>query len=202
MPDTDHHEDATMPHIADATEVHPRPLRAREVHAPRFAAGVDDPTRLDVQAAHLFEVGEPTVVTAFDPENPDRARMTVRQRVRVSPIGTHTVGAAATTPPDGMPALADPVRARVARINAALDERDEREHRRAGRPPVRSLREVALQRAEGKARHERHLEALETVRAYLVLLIVFCLLLIVVGAAVVGWGILDGWFAWQPVLNR
>ncbi len=148
----------------------------------RGATQADEPTRLDVRRP--FEVGEPTVVTPARPQ------------VRVSPIAAHTVGAAAATPPHGMPEL--PI---VATINRILDERDEREHRRAGRPPVRStrsIREEAAQRAAAKLRHERHLERLETARAYLLLFIIFCLAVIVVGAGVVGFGILAGWYEWVP----
>lgn len=179
--------------LTEPTQVHPRI---------RLTAG-NEPTRLDARS--LFEVGEPTVVTAFNPEDPDEPTVTARQSVRVSPISTHTGGAAALTEREqwqaaGRPPLwPDSAQEKAALINRLMNERDERAARRAGRPPVRSVREVALRRAEERARHERHLERIEAARAYMMLAILFGLLVIVVGAGVVGWGILDGWFAWQPV---
>jgi hypothetical protein len=92
-------------------------------------------------------------------------------------------------------------------VNALLDERDRaadtrtwarRRPFRTDRRRVRTVREEAARRAEARLRHERHLEVLETVRAYLVLVIIFCLLVIVVGAGVVGYGIIAGFFDWRP----
>lgn len=86
-------------------------------------------------------------------------------------------------------------------LNRLLDERDRAEDRRSGRAAasaVRTVREEAQRRAAVKLRHERHLEVIEVVRAYLVLAIIFGLLVIVVGAGVVGFGIIAGWFDWRP----
>lgn len=147
---------------------------------PRVRPQPDEATRLDV---HRLDVADPTV--------------------QVSPIGAHTRGSAATIGPDD-------ARRKAAAVNALLDDRDRlaadrvriaADTRRAwrGRPAVRSVREQAAHRAAQKLRHEQHLEALETVRAWIWTLTALGLLVIVIGAAVVGWSILAGWYVWQPV---
>lgn len=176
-----------------ATETFPRPRRID------LASELDEPTRLDVQ--RLTDVADPTVAT----------------RVRVSPIGTHTVGAAWTPPPpterERWQAAGRPPRwPQTEVIDALLDDRDRLaadtraastgRRLRVDRRRVRTVREEAAKRAAAKLRHERHLEILEAVRAWLYTLIAFGLLVIVVGAGAVGWGILDGWFTWQLVRTR
>lgn len=181
MPDPEDHEDDTMPPQSTAapTETFPRVSR-------------DEATRLD--ARNLFEVGEPTVAT-------DRNE-TLRQRpltVRVSPPRAHTVGAAAETPPEGVRTVV--ALPEVATLNQLLDERERARDRKAGRAAAsaaHTVREEARRRATAKLRHERHLEVIETVRAYMVLTIIFALLVIVVGAGIVGYGIIAGFFEWRP----
>lgn len=137
-------------------------------------AVTDERTRLDIR--RVYDVADPTIA------------------VRVSPIGTHTVGAAAANQPRP-----------VDTINRLLDERERAQDRRDGRAAAhtaRTVREQAAARAAAKLRHEQHLEHLESVRAWIVTVIFFCLLVIVVGAGIVGWGILDGWFTWQLVRSR
>lgn len=170
-------EDITVP-PQSATEVFPR--------VPR------DATRLD--ARNLYDVGEPTITSgSFDPAVD---RVTMRAGVRVSPIGTHT-------PARGLRYPGGDTRP-VDEINRLFDERERAEDRRSGRAAARTahtVREEAQRRASAKLRHERHLERLETVRAYLTLAIFFVLLVIVTGAGAVGFGIIAGWFTWQPTLN-
>lgn len=180
----EHDEDTTMPPqpAPGATETFPRPrVRLRDTRA---GAG-DEPTRLDVHRA--YDVPDPT------------------REVRVSPIGVHTRGSAATTPPPpSRPAPAavldallddrDRIRADAARIDA-----DTRRVWKGRSRKVRTVREEAARRAAEKLRHERTLERIETAQAGVKLAIMFCLLVIVVGAGVVCWGILDGWFAWELV---
>lgn len=121
----------------------------------------------------MYDVPDPTRVTPAPP---------------VSPIGTHTGG---TRPAEV--------------INRMLDERERAQDRRDGRTAAhaaRTLREEAQRRAVAKLRHERHLEFVEKVRAYVTLAILVALLTLVVGAGVIGFGILDGWFAWAPTRTR
>lgn len=163
-----------QPTVGDLTQLYPRVRRTQ-----RAQDAQGDETRLD--ARDLFDVVDPT------------------RQVRVSPIGAHTIGAAASTPPTGIPFPTADARP-IDRINRLFDERERAEDRRNGRvaaQAARTLREEAARRAAAKLRHERHLEVVETIRAYLVLTIVFCLLLIVISAGFVGWGILAGWFTWQ-----
>jgi hypothetical protein len=171
------------PDREDDPTVPPQSTTDTERHA-RVRRVADEPTRLDVHAA--YDIPDPTMVTTPPP--------------RVSPIGAHTRGSAATIPPAPVTPIADVV-------NALLDERDRaadtrtwarRRPFRTDRRRVRTVREEAARRAEARLRHERHLEVLETVRAYLVLVIIFCLLVIVVGAGVVGYGIIAGFFDWRP----
>jgi hypothetical protein len=167
---TDHHDEDTTT-VPDTTVTTPHPRVRRDV------------TRLDPYG--MYDVAEPTRVTPAPP---------------VSPIGAHTRGAAATTPP---------IPPAVSTLNALLDDRDRiaadtraawtgRPLFRTDRRKVRTVREAAARRAEARLRHERTLEWLETARSATVLAILVGLLLLVVGAGVVGFGILDGWFAWKP----
>lgn len=184
---SDHHDDdgqdTAMPRDTTATQPFPRPrLRA--------APAEDGPTRLDVQSR--FDVADPTAVVP-----PTPYRDTAGQPVYVSPPGTHT----------GFPYprdVHDDAQEAAEKINYLLDERERADDRRSGRAAAktgRTVREEAQRRAMAKMRHERHMENVETIRAYVTLAIFFCLLVIVVGAGVVGYGIIGGWFTWQPVLT-
>jgi len=69
-----------------------------------------------------------------------------------------------------------------------------------------SLAEVAAARqraADAEARrrhaHQRHMDVLEAIRAYLGILCLFGLAGFVLAAAVLAFGIMAGWFAWMPV---
>ncbi len=176
---TDHHdtEDTTVMPSSDATVIAPRPRR-------RPAA---DGTRIDPH--QMYDVAAPTRVTPAPP---------------VSPIGVHTRGAVAVTPPHGMP-----VPPAVDTLNQILDDRDriEADTRKAwtGRPvfrvrrgKARTVREVAARRAAQKLRHERHLEILETVRAYVGLFALIAVALLIVGMAAVSFMIMSGQMTWQP----
>ena len=214
MPEHEHHEDTTMPPQPTPTEVFPR-VRATANPANPTNPGVDEATRLDVRS--LVEVPDPTVVTNAGTGTRDRRRDPLP--VVVSPPRAHTVGAASETPPGGFRPVPVPVPVPgglpTATINELLDarDRDRDRDRGAGRPgtvkrsfrrerkPL-SVREQAAQRAASKLRHERHLEVVEAVRAYLVLAIIFALLVIVVGAGIVGYGIVGGWYEWAPVRTR
>lgn len=141
-----------------------------------------DATRLDPHA--LYDVAEPTVAVPVRTGRPPR----------VSAPGTHTVGA---------PAAVD-------RLNLILDQRDIAEdalraagRTRAGifrrrRTKALTLRQHADRRTLGKLRHERHMEVLETVKAYLAVVCLVVLFLLVVAMAAVAFGILAGWMTWAP----
>jgi hypothetical protein len=173
------------PDREDDPTVPPQTTTDTERHA-RIRRIAAEPTRLDARS--LYDIPDPTEVVTTTPPP------------RVSPIGAHTRGASATVPPAPVTPVADTV-------NAILDERDRaanartrvrRRPFRTDRRKVRTVREEAARRAEARLRHERHLEVVETVRAYLVLIIIFCLLVIVVGAGIVGYGIIAGFFDWRP----
>lgn len=132
-----------------------------------------DATRLDVR--QVVDFGEPT------------------QQVNVSPIGTHT------------PARGYAPGGPVDKINQLMDERERAADRRNGRAAARAahtVREEAARRAATKLKHERHLEVVETIRAYVTLAIFIVLLTIVIGAGVVGYGIIAGFFEWAPVRSH
>jgi hypothetical protein len=193
MTDHDHHhehhqgqDDTTVP--ADVTETHPRtpqtpqaPRGERIVHRP-WGWSIES-TRLDPNA--MYDIPEPTRVVPAPP---------------VSPIGAHTVGAAAVTPPHGTPV--------VATLNALLDDRDasvaagmiryNRPRRVWRNRPIRSVREEAAVRAAAKARHERRLERLELIRSVLATLCLGVLFLLIVAMGVVAYMILSGQMAWAP----
>lgn len=175
----DHHHDEDTTTVPDTTVTAAHPRVRR------------DATRLDPHA--MYDVADPTRLTPAPP---------------VSPIGAHTRGAAATTPPHGTYVPAGHVRPAVATLNALLDDRDRiaadtraawmgRPLFRTDRRKVRTVREAAARRAEARLRHERTLEWLETARSVAVLMILLGLFLLVVGAAFAGWGILAGWFTWR-----
>lgn len=170
----DHHEDHdedTMPPQPSTTETFPR-ARRNDPAA--------EPTRLD--AHQLWDVADPT------------------REVRVSPIGVHTRGSAATTPPHP-PA--------VETLNALLDDqaRIAADTRRAwtnrplfrtDRHKARTVREEAARRARQKLRHERHMEMMEVVRTYLAAGCLLVLFLLVVGMAWIAVNIALGAYTWGP----
>lgn len=123
----------------------------------------------------------------------------------VSPPGAHTGGSAG---PRGIPYPdtrdAPRVTDAVEVINHILDERETPKARRRARRvrTAPTLREVAERRELEKLRRERHLEHLEVARAWMTLAILIGLFLLVVGAGVVGYGILSGWFEWVPRRTR
>lgn len=145
-------------------------------HHPRVRTPSGDRTRLDPHG--LYDIAEPTRLTPPP---------------RVSAPGTHTVGA---------PAAVD-------QLNLILDRRDTEERlRTAGRTRARvfrrrrakalTLREAAEQRAVARLRHERHMEHLETVKAYIGVACMIGLLLLVIAMGVVAFMILSGQMTWAP----
>lgn len=179
---TDHHEDDIMPHPIDApTELHPT-VRRPAADAPAEA------TRLDVHRLH--DVADPTIGLRYD----EQARAYVRP-LRVSPPGAHTGGTGAV----------------VDRLNLALDAREAQQAVdrvtpgtaskawRRTRDRKVSLRDAAARRAAARLRHERHMEVLETLRAYLGIVCLAVLLALVGAMASVAFGILAGWYTWAPV---
>lgn len=69
-----------------------------------------------------------------------------------------------------------------------------------------SLREVAAARQRAADReerrrhaHQRHMDALERVRAYLGIVALVLLIAFVAAAAFLAFGILSGWYTWMPV---
>lgn len=155
--------------------------------------GTTDATRLDVRQP--LDVADPTVVT--DPRR-DGTRAAWRQQVPVSPIGMHTGGLGT-------------VRAAADRLNRALDAREaqaaadrvtpgtaSRAWRRQRNRKV-SLRDAAARRAAARMRHERHMEVVETLRAYLGVACLVALLALVGAMAYLAFGILAGWYTWMPV---
>jgi hypothetical protein len=207
--DRDHHdhhidpEDEPVPRTdttpdTSATTSFPRvPRFARRSDGVARAAGdTGDATRLDPYG--MYDVPEPTRVTPAPP---------------VSPIGVHTRGAAATTPPGGIPYPATADTPAVQTLNALLDDRDRiaadtrtawagRRLFRTDRRKVRTVREEAARRAAAKLRHERTMEHLETARAIVLFAILVALFIIVVGAGYIGFGILVGWYEWSPTRVR
>lgn len=134
----------------------------------------------------------------------------------VSPPRAHTLGAAAFTPPHPAAPVAtdgtdgtDGTDARVhdiveqlnadADLIAAVRRGQRRSWFRWGRKGhARTVREEAARRAGQRLRHERHMEILESARGYLQVAILLGLLVLVVLAGVVAFGIMAGWFAWMP----
>lgn len=123
--------------------------------------------------------------------------------------------------PAGVPFPAEQGETQLDLVNRILDEQQRQgavlaaEHtntverlfrrRRTPRVPltVKDLAAVRLARTERMAqhrdRHERHMNLLEAVRAYLGIACLIGVFLLVVGMGIVAFGVLVGWYTWAPV---
>lgn len=132
----------------------------------------------------------------------------------IPPEPVRTAPAPRVQPPGGYGRRNRPDPAATAVVEAAAESAATHRIRRVGpgglfgwRPTAGpSLAEVAAARQRAADReahrrhaHQRHMDVVETVRAYLGVICLVGLTAFVLGAAVLAFGMLAGWFVWMPV---